>query len=166
MGRLSMRRCSTVSETSVLVVSMGAVSADTMRVCTWPRSCSAGFSVAASPTVSEMARFSYAAKLAPPSTVILYRPGGIATRSYRPLSSVTAVRVAPVAALVRVTFAPFTARFCGSRTAPESVAVFTCAETNAAPANKSEISRIDAKMHRQAAKAPSLRCMSFPSCCF
>src|SRR6267142_1001703 len=46
-------------------------------------------------------------------------------RLYRPESSETAVRVAPVAALVTVTLAPFRAAPEGSATVPARVAVFT-----------------------------------------
>src|SRR6267142_2452034 len=125
MGRLSMRRCVMVSETSVLVVSIGAVSVVTVMDCCCPFSTNCVSNVAFSPTVSVSDTFSYTSKFAPPSTVSLYRPGGNPTRLYRPESSETAVRVAPVAALVTVTFAPLRAAPDGSTTVPERVAVFT-----------------------------------------
>ena len=46
---------------------------------------------------------------------------------YRPVSSASAVRAAPVARFSTVTLAPTTARPCGSSTWPDKSAVFTCA---------------------------------------
>src|SRR5712692_9598746 len=46
---------------------------------------------------------------------------------YRPVSSASAVRAAPVARFLTVTLAPATARPCGSSTWPPRSAVFTCA---------------------------------------
>src|SRR5947209_179018 len=47
---------------------------------------------------------------------------------YRPVSSASAVRAAPVARFSTVTLAPTTARPCGSSTWPDKSAVFTCAQ--------------------------------------
>src|SRR5208282_5739628 len=80
-----------------------------------------------SPTVTTTASLSYTAKLAPPSTLTLYLPGGSPTTLYRPASSDVTLRAAPVSALVIVSFAPRTASPCGSLTVPESDAVSTCA---------------------------------------
>ncbi len=75
-----MRRCSTVCETSDLVVSIGDVSADTVTDCCIPFNTNRGSNVALSPTVRTMEASSNNSKLAPPSTAILYRPGAMPTR--------------------------------------------------------------------------------------